>query len=222
MKIKQDDGTEIEVFTQDEFDAKSKEIAEEAGKKAVEAFKEQNPDRSKEVDDLKGNLKKAEEDLAKAIKDGGNEEQIKRLRNERDEAERKANDGVAKIQKDLEDFKKEFIGDTKEEILSKLSKGDAELRKKIELEFDKYNPTDNSKKGIMERMAAAYNIVTGTRPAPNFMDNLSNAGDRGHGGSGAKGDKIERTDNEVKIGKTLGVTDADVENYEKFKSGKTQ
>ena len=113
MKIKDEKtGEETEVFTQAEFEVKSKEVAEAAAIKAVEDFKIANPDKSAEVETLKTNLAKATKDLDAAIAAGGNEEQIKRFRKERDEAETKANEGVTKLQKDLEDFKKEVAGDT--------------------------------------------------------------------------------------------------------------
>ena len=98
--------------------------------KAVEDFKIANPDKSAEVETLKTNLAKATKDLDAAIAAGGNEEQIKRLRKERDEAETKANEGVTKLQKDLEDFKKEVAGDTKNEMLDRLARGDAEIQRR--------------------------------------------------------------------------------------------
>lgn len=44
MKIKQEDGTEIDVFTQEEVDAKAKEAADKAAAEALDAYKKEHPE----------------------------------------------------------------------------------------------------------------------------------------------------------------------------------
>src|SRR5690606_23049032 len=124
-------------------------------------------------------------DLTAALAAGGNEEQITRLRKERDDARTAAENGTKDVEKKFEDFKNEMLGDTKKEMLDKLSGGDAELRKKIELEFDNYRTGETSRAAIAERMEKAYTLATGEKPTPGPLDNGgAGGGDRGDGHQG--------------------------------------
>jgi len=217
MKVKNEQGEEIEVFTEAEMQEKSKTVAEEAAKKAIEDFKAANPDKTAELTDLQAKLKKAEDDIVAAS--GGNAEQIKRLRESRDEAEKKLTEATTGFRKELDEFKKEVVGDTKTDMLDRLSNGDAELRKKIELEFDNYRPNDLTKKGITERLAKAYQLVTNAQPKPGMLDGLTGAGARGDGGGYRPENKgAEVTPNQKAIGKVLGISEADRAAHEKYKA----
>lgn len=214
MKIKNDAGEEIEVFTEAEVAEKAKVEAE----KAVEAFKASNPDKSSEVTDLQAKLDKAEEDLKAAS--GGNEAQITRLREAREKAEKALAEATYGFRKELDEFKKEVVGDTKGEMLDRLSGGDTKLREKIQLEFDNYRPNDNSKKGIRERLEKAYQLVNGSIPKPGVLDGIANGSFRGDGGGYRPSEKKELNPNEKAIGGVLGVTEADRKAHEEYKAGK--
>lgn len=216
MKVKDPKtGQETEVFTQAEVDAKAKERTE----KALEEFKAANPDRSKEVEKLQSDLVTKEKELADAVNAGDKDGQVLRLRQERDEAKRIADEAMSGLDKKLDDFRKEITGDTKEELLSKLSKGDADLKKKIEYEFDRYLPNANTKKDVEERIAKAYLLATGTKPIPGILDGITGSGDRGNGSYKPTGKK-EWNQNEIAIGNTLGITDEDRKAYEESKGKK--
>lgn len=214
MKIKNDAGEEIEVFTEAEVAEKAKVEAD----KAVEAFKASNPDKTSEVTELQTKLKKAEEDLLAGS--GGNENQITRLREAREKAEKALEQATTGFRKELDEFKKEVVGDTKGEMLDRLSGGDAKLREKIELEFDNYRPNDLSKKGVRERLEKAFQLVSGTVPKPGILDGMASGGYRGEGGGYRPSEKKETNANEKAIGSALGVTEADREAHEKYKAGK--
>lgn len=217
MKIKNDKGEEIEVFTAEEVAAREKTASEQAATKAVEEFKAQNPDKSQELEELKTKLADAEDLLKKAEEDGKSSGQIERLRKERDDAKKAAEEAQKGMDKKFEDFRKEIVGDTKKEMLDALSKGDAELRKKIEFEFDNYRPTATSKTDVKERMEKAFQLATGNKPTPGILDGRTGGGDRGDGGGYKPTEKKELTPNQRAIGTVLGITDKDRENYEKFK-----
>lgn len=219
MLIKNDKNEDIEVFTAAEVDVKTKEIAE----KAVEDFKSSNPDKSQELaqqlEDLKDRLADKEIELQTALNDDGdgkNKAQIDRLRKERDEAKKLAQDAMKGIDSKIEEFRKEIVGDTKSQYLEKLAGGDVELRKKIEFHFDNYRPSAVSKKDIEERMAVAMQLVTGEKPKPNFLDGRISAGDRGDGGGYNPPQQKELNQNQKAIGVVLGINDKDREIYKKF------
>lgn len=225
MKIKDEKtGEEIEVFTAAETQERVKAAEAEAAQKAVDEYKTANPDKADEINRLKTDLEKAQKELEDAEKGGDKDGQVSRLRKERDEANAKLNEFATTITKRLDDITNASVKEIKEDLLNKLSGGNAETKKKIELEFDKYNSSDNSKQGIADRMAVAAQIVTGSKPKPGFMDNISGGGDRGSGGGngGGNGQKSEPTPNQLAIGKVLGITDKDRENYENFKKQRGQ
>lgn len=225
MIIKNEKGEDIEVFTEAEVKVKAEEAAKEASAKAIEDYKAANPDKTAEIEALKGDLAKKESDLAAAIAAGDKSGQVERLRKERDDAlkakedaEKKATDAALDVTKKLDEFRKEIIGDPKADGLARLAGGDEELRKKLELEFDRYRPDENSKKAVEERLAMAYTIVTGSKPKPGLLDNgVSSGGDRGEGGGYRPPETKELTENAKKIGVVLGVNDKDREEVEKFK-----
>lgn len=221
MKIKQEDGTEIEVFTEAEVSERVKNAETAAADKAVEDFKVANPDKSAELETLKVDLAKKEADLDAALKAGGNDAQIARLRQERDDAKKAEEAAKNDFTKKFDDFKTEMLGDTKEELLKALAGTDAELRKKIELEFEKYRPDETSRAAIKERMEKAYLLATGDAPKPGLLDGASGGGDRGDGGGYQPPEKKnEQTDNGKAIAKVLGISEADrkaKEEYDKFR-----
>ncbi len=220
MKIKNENGEEIEVYTSAEVEERTKAAAEEAKGKALEEYKAQNPDKGEEVEKLKNILTETEKKLQEALDAGGDEKnpQIIRLRQERDEAKKNAESAVKGLEVKLEQFRKEYIGDAKTDWLNKLSNGNEDLKKKIEYHFDNYRSSAVTKKDIEERMTVAYQLATGNKPTPGFLDGKTSGGDRGLGGYAGAGATKELTPNQKAIGAVLGITDKDRENYKKFEA----
>ena len=216
MKIKNEKGEEIEVFTAEETAERIKDAETKAAEAAVNQYKEQNPDKADEVDKLKNDLADAQKRLDEAEK-GDNKGQVERLRKERDEALSKVDTVVKDITKKIDDLTNAQIKETEEEFLNRLSGGNVEMKKKIKLEFDNYKPNEKSKDAIKQRMLVAAQIVTGAKPKPDMMDNISGGGERGNGNGGGSS-KVELTQNQKAIGNVLGITDKDRENYEKLKA----
>ncbi len=222
MKIKNDKGEEIDVFTAAETEERIQNAQKEAAEKAVQDYKTANPDKADEINKLKTDLEQAQKDLEEAEKGDDKDGQVKRLRKERDEALDKVNTVVTDITKKFDEFTSSGLLEVKDELLTRLSNGNVEMRKKIELEFDNYRPNDKTKKGIQDRMAVAAQIVTGTKPKPGFMENISGGGDKGNGGGGNNSNKTELTPNQKAIGNVLGITNKDREDYEKYKASRNQ
>lgn len=217
MKIKNEKGEEIEVFTSEDVEARAREAADKAKAEAIDEYKKANPDQTGELDSLRSELAKKEADLQAALdaSSGNESEQVKRLRAERDKAQLAADKAVADLGSKVDTFIQGQINEFKTELLDKLSGNDPDLKKKIEFEFDRYRPNDNSKQAITERMQKAYSLAT-DKPAPGVLDGIS-GGDRGNSNPGGEVKK-EYNANEKAIGNALGITEEDRVNYEKFKA----
>lgn len=192
------DGKEMEVLTAEEAATK----AEEAATAAIEKYQAEHPDQTAEFTKLQADLKTAN-DALEAGK-GGNDGQIRRLKEAKEEAEKNLTEGLAKMQGDFEKFKTEIVGDVKEALLAKYAGTNKELREKITIEFNNYKPNDTSKAGIEERMAKAYQLVSG-KPAPRVFDNLTGAGSRGDAIIPAA--EAKETENGAAMRKVLGISD---------------
>jgi len=215
MIIKNEKGEDIEVFTQEEVSERVKTAETQAATKAVDDFKAANPDKTGELTEAQTKLAEAERLLREAENDPAKKAQIERLRQERDDAKAVAETVKSDFDKKFDAFKSEIIGDVKTELLDRASNGDAELRRKIEVEFDNYRPGATSKKDIQERMEKAYQLATGNKPTPNFLDGRTGGGDRGHGDHHQSQSVVkEPTPNAKAIGSVLGITEADRKAHE--------
>lgn len=209
-KLFDKDGNEVEAYTPEELEAKKKE--------AIDEHIKNNPDKKDEYEKLKTDLDAANVKL-KAFEDaGGNDDaQKRRLKEAKETAEKALAETVSGFRKEMDEFKNNFISGHKTKVLDKLSKGDPELRKKIEFEFDQYSEGKKSPANeaeVTERLTKAFTLATGNKPTPNFMDGVSNAGGRGEGNNGGSGKPQEaETDNSKAMRKVFGITDKDVEKF---------
>lgn len=209
-KLFDKDGNEVEAFTKDELETQKKA--------AVDEYIKANPSKQAEFDKLKGDLDAALAKVKEYEEGGGNDDaQKKRLKEAKETAEKALTEGLAKIQKEMEDFKSSFLTGHKTKVIEKLSNGDPELKKKIELEFDQYSEGKKapaSEVELTERLTKAFTIATGKAPAPNFMDSMGSAGSRGDGHNGGAGKQNEpESDNSKAMRKALGISDKDVEKF---------
>jgi len=222
MKIKQQDGTEIEVFTQEELDERvqaakdeatktatdaATKAAQDAADKALEDYKKENEGKTnEEVEKLQKELQEAQEKLDGAGGSGGDDDaQKRRLMQERDDARKNLEQGMADMKKEMEDFKSGMTGDVKNDLLDKyVGKDDAELREKVGLEFDRYRSDEVSKAQMEERMQAAFTIVKGEAPTPAALDGMTSGGQRGDGNPAEGKKHVEVTENAKNIAKALG------------------
>lgn len=207
FKTKNDKGEEIDAFTADELAAKAKEAAD----KAVEEAKKSNP----EVAALKADLDKTNKALKEAeelVKSGGNPEQIARLKAAKEEAEKKLETEIKAVREEIKGIKDSSLAELKSDLLNRLSRGDEETKKKIELEFDKYDPANISKEGIKSRLEKAATIVLGNKPSPRIMDGM--VGSSGKGELAKKdGTYTPKNDNEKAIGNALNISEEDRKKY---------
>lgn len=211
-KLFDKDGNEVEAYTQAELDAKKKE--------ALDEYIKNNPSKAAELDKLTKDLEAANAKIKEF--EGGNgggddDAQKKRLKDAKTAAEEALKTATEGFRKEMDEFKTSFLNGHKTKVLDKLSKGDPELKKKIEFEFDQYSEgkkAPTSEVELTERLTKAFTIATGNKPIPNFMDSMSGAGTRGDGKNGGSGSAQEpESENSKAMRKALGITDQDVEKF---------
>ena len=222
MKIKNKDGKEVEVFTKEELDAEVKKatdvatssaskLADEKAQQAIESYKASNPDKTKEIEKLKNDLAEAvakletAENYGKGGGEGGDrDQQIERLRKEKDEAVSNLTKKIDELNTQIQTGQQTQITNTKNSLLDKYAGKDPEVRKKVELEFDKYRADEVTPEQMENRMKTAV-AISGVKvdPTPGPLDGGNGGGNRGDGNYGGGAPVV--TDNAVKIGAALGV-----------------
>lgn len=143
--ITKEDGTEVEVFTAEELEAQ-KTAAEEAKSEAEKA---------------KAELAEATEKLSKLSDKDYNFSEVNR---QKKEAERKAEEAIKAVDEKLEKTKKEILEGVQQEhfgsVLSQLSGGDDELKKKIEFHYNRLADTAATKEEVTKKLTDAYTLAT--------------------------------------------------------------
>ena len=190
MKVKQEDGTEIEAFTAEEVEAQKSE--------ALKAKEEE--------------LVKAKEDLSK-LQDKDNN--FKNLREQKEAAEKKAAEAEAGIKtiKDsiLSDLSKKQVN----EKIKSLSEGDAEMEKKIKFNFERIKDAGTSSEDVEKRIQDAFILSNGGKGNNALGGAISSAGP-GITTRPFAGEKTLKPEL-AGMAKKFGITDKDVEEYYKNK-----
>ena len=201
-------GKEVEAFTADELKSKQDE--------AVAEHLKNNPDKTAELTKLQAELDSAKKSLEDATKGGGgaSDQQKARLKEAKEAAETALKDTTDKFTNEINGLRETIVGGIKSKALAALSKGDKDLREKIELKYASLMKTGdykNDEAGIAQAMAEAATIVTGNKVAPSFMDNMSSAGDRGNNQKDL--DKKPESENSKAMRSAFGITDKTAEKY---------
>lgn len=176
MKIKTENGEEVEVYTAEEFDAKLKEATDGISKSVTEGFEA-----------MKTGMTELRESTEKSITEA---QAVINQRGQGDGDGQGAGAGAegtqtpdvsAEIQKvrdegkkEIDDFKKSMTEDARKEAFDLYTKDlSDEDKKKVEAEFDNYRPDDWTKTAITERMQTAVKLATGNdAKAPSALDNV--------------------------------------------------
>lgn len=199
------DGKEVEAFTADELESKKQE--------AVKEYMVKNPDKSAEFAKLQTDLDTAKKALEESGK-GGNDQQKARLKEAKDAAELALKEVTEKLSGEINSLKETFTSGTKNKAMAAVTKGDKDLEAKIDLKYKSLMKTGDypqTEDGVKQAIAEAATIVTGKSVAPNFMDNMSGAGDRG-APQGEQNKKPE-TENSKAMRTAFGISDKTAEKY---------
>lgn len=188
-KLYDADGNEVEAFTADELKT--------------------HPEMVK----LQTALTEAEKKAAEGGKDMS-EGQKNRLKQEAEAAKVALETFKTDMEKKMSDFQNSVFSGLKTKALNAFSKGDKETGEKISLKYESLMKTGeytNDEVGITKAMADAATLVSGSRPAPSLMNNITSAGDRGESNLVSRGK--EATEGEQALRKPLGITEEDVKKY---------
>lgn len=190
MKLYDADGNEVEAFTADELKT--------------------HPEMVK----LQTALTDAEKKAKEAENGGMSEGQKNRLKREAEEAQQALNTFKTDMEKKMTEFQNSVFSGIKTKALNTFSKGDKDASEKINLKYESLMKTGeytNDENGITKAMADAATLVNGSRPAPNLMNNITNAGDRGENNPAGKAK--EASEGEMALRKPLGITEEDIKKY---------
>lgn len=151
-------GNEMEVFTKDELEAQREE--------AIEAYKQENPDRSEELEALQAEKEEATakiEAIQKQLEgELDKDKNFAELRKQKEELEQELKGFNTKIEEQVEGVKKEiFEGvnqDHYNETLKTLVGDDEGLQKKVELNYSRLADEATTKEAITKKLTDAYRL----------------------------------------------------------------
>lgn len=198
--IKDADGNDIEVFSNDELEAQKQE--------AIEQYKAENPDKTDELTALQAELAEKEDLLAKA---GDKDKNFVALRKAKEDAEKKVEDILKGVDEKLKTAKKEILEgvmqDHKNDTLKVLSGGDAELEKKLEYHYKRLGDVASTKEEITNKLKDAYVLAT-KQEAGDISGTVLGSG--GVGRLNIKSNSPKFSPEEKELGAKFGLTDEDL------------
>src|SRR3990167_7162009 len=203
QKVKLEDGTEIDTYTEEELQTQKDE--------AIEQFKAENPDKSAELAELQEKLKETEEKLAKADDKTTN---MGALRKAREDAEKKLTDFDTKLEEQINKVKKEVIEGVNKDFytdnIKALAGDDTELQKKIEHEYNETlkGVVPSTKKDIAEKLNKAYILAGGEKNFDALSSSVISSG--GVGRLNIKSTSQKLSPEEQALGGKFGITADDL------------
>lgn len=204
MKIKNEAGEEIEVFSQEEADALAKQKAEEAvaaAKADAEAEKQTLADEKAELEEKLKKLEDKDFNFSQFRKKNEKDnEELKTLKTRLDEVTGK----ITQLEtQPFEKMKNEFMA-------SNGITADAELKKKFDFFFEPLGKVAKDEAAMQAALTGAFAAATGGAKQPNFSGMMVST--RVTPPSKGEGAVSEVSKN---IGAALGITDKDREEHRK-------
>jgi hypothetical protein len=210
LKIKNDKGEEVEVFTQAELDAQKTA--------ALDEYKTANPDRSSELNDLKSELESKEAELLAL---GSKDHNFSLVRKQKEELEAKIKQGEDRALAEINKVRSDMSNTALEVAVRGLAGEDAELAKKVRFHFSETlkSVTANNSDEFTKKIQQAYLLAAGVQAAPNALGGAI-YGSGGAGPGAGAGSGQQRRGGAIKaevleMGKRhFGITDEDVKKYD--------
>lgn len=199
------DGNEVEAATAEEQEALKTQ--------AVEEFKAANPDIAN-IEDTKTKLATAEAELARLKEsDGDKSKNIDGQRKAIEAKEKEIADLKTSMATTLQEMKDFVVGRSVNELIKKVSGGDAEVAKKIRHHFDKTlgamkAETDDE---IAEKITAALKLADVKSANPGALDDVAGSG--GANGGNNNNDANKPSSALVDFGKKFNISEDDWKKY---------
>jgi hypothetical protein len=108
----------------------------------------------------------------------------------------------------IDEVKRAPIIEHEGEILSNLSGGDEELKKKIKFQYDRLSDKSDSKESVTKKMNDAYLLAVGTAPSIDVLGRATPAGGRGSHAPTVNNGPI--SSDLAELGKKMGLSDEDM------------
>lgn len=203
MTVKDANGNDIEVYTEAEL--------KEQRDAAVQEHLVANPDRSDEVTKLQTELETAKKTLEEAEKGGGNSENLKKLREAAENKGKELETVKTELLGKIEEVARSGLNEYKGDLIEAYSRGDAELKKKIEFNIGQFKSVPKDKVAMKELVMNALKLST-DKPIESFMNGVGGAGDRGDITIAREGE-VQETTNGKAMRSVFGISDADAKKY---------
>lgn len=161
MKITNDQGEEVEVFTAEEL--------EQQKQAAIDQYKQDNPEKTEEMERLQRERDEANQKLEDANKQLEGEldkdKNFAQLRKQKEDAEAKLNELQGTIDDKIGTAKKEILEDVMRdhynETIERLTGGDEDLKKKVEFQYKRLQDPAGTKEEMNKKLSDAYLLAQG-------------------------------------------------------------
>lgn len=160
IKVKQEDGTEVDALTPDE----ANDLAEKRVQEEREKIEEE---KQAEIDALEAEKVKNEEELEKLRNKDMNFENLRRKSESKEDKEKKAEDlegQIATLNKKIDELAEQPKNDIKEEFIIKNIGEDAEKKKMFEHYYAQLGSEAKTKTEILKAAADALTLAGGVNP----------------------------------------------------------
>lgn len=215
MKVKNENGEEIEVFTAEEVDAKVKGVEQQKDAETLKKVDEIKIEYEGKIAPLSDSLKKLEvekTDLEAKLNggDAGQQGNFKTLKEALDKKTAEIDD----LKKGIDEMKSGQVAQTRDTLVKKFAGKDDELAKKIKEHFDTTlasMPGTNTEE-IAKKVEAAAKLASDTEGFDPL--GMARMGAGGYGDTkNYDGSETDFTPREKALGGKLGITDADYKKY---------
>ncbi len=203
MTVKDANGQDIEVYTSDEL-----QVQKQA---ALDEYVAANPDNSGEITKLQDELVSAKKSLEDAEKAGKGGENVKQLRDAKENLEKGLKDMEGRFMTELEKVKNSGLETYKNDLIKAYSKEDSELKKKIEFNLGQFKNTPTTQEDMKNQILSAVTLSIGKAP-DNFNFSGMNSGNSSDRATTPAGE-IRETENGKMMRNVLGISDAEAKKY---------
>lgn len=214
-KFKDEEGNEVEAFTQDEIDQR----IEEAKKSVQEEYEVQNQETQQQLEAARSEKEELEQKMKDAEEaggtQGGDDKQSENFRTLK-EALNKKDEEMKSLREQVEQTESQRIEDYKQKMIEQYAGDDEDLKKKIEHNYDKILSGVETKgeKDIAEKVRNSFKLAADEN-TPDPLNSVLQGGAPGPDASIQNGGSngVEFNQNEIALGDKMGITQEEREKY---------